>query len=560
MATARATSPWLLSWTCPSRVAQRPYCLPLELHLHASPLVDGKARLQLPGMTPGVHYIQARYSGDSTLNATRSNVVQQLVGATPGGPGQQPPAAGGLRPGCSLPPAIAVLHRSTSRPIQGVGRAGPQARPVDTPGAQRDAGGQRGDFKIKKPFITTPTDPSTATPATSVLLKLATTSPPALGFTGLNHADSRNANAGQNTSSEPPDQAIAVSEGQILEAVNNAVAVYSKNGTLMAGPTAANTFFGVASAIVRDADGKPVSFGPFVADPRALFDVDTGRWFVTALYVDIEPKSGLFLSTAAILIAVSETADATQPFRVYKIDITDAGYGKCPCLGDQPLLGVNADGIYISTNQFTLRDLEFQTALVLAIDKYKLAAGQPITAVGFQNLTVAGLPAFSVQPAIAAPNTVSSGVQFFMNSLNFNRTGDNRVAVWALTDTRKLQLGRTDLTIQARIVESPGYATPMPVEQRMGLTPLRDELNAAGAQEQLERLDTNDDRLQQVYLAGNTLHSALTTVLDVPGERRSGIAWLQVEVAADQCSFTANTVRKGYLALPGADLFFPGGS
>lgn len=522
------------------------------------PLISGRAELKLPGMTAGLHHLQARYSGDGTLNPARSNIVQQNV-SMPGQSSQLPEQAarpGGLGPGCSLPAAIAAQARTSARQVRTVGKAG------GVPGqsamaAQGKDGNRRGDFKIKKPLINTLVDPAPAMPTASVLAELVTHGGGAFTFDGIDHADSRNAGGGQNTSAEPPDQAIAVSPDQVLQAVNNAVSVYRKDGTRIVGPIAINAFFGLPPAINRDADGNPVTFGPFVADPRALFDVDTGRWFVTALYVDIEPQLGTFLNSAALIIAVSESSDATQPFRIYSIDITDEGYGKCPCLGDQPLLGVNRDGIYISTNQFTLRDLEFQTALILAIDKHKLAAGEPTTATGFQNLTVAGVPAFSVQPAIAAPGTSASGVEFFMNTLDFSRAGDNRVAVWALTDTRKLQLGRTDFTVEARIVQVPAYGVPGTAEQKPGPAPLRDELNTAGVHEELERLDTNDDRLQQVYWTGNTLHAALTSALDVSGKLQSGVAWLQVDVAADQCSFTANTVRTGYLALAGADLFFP---
>src|SRR5437879_782178 len=59
------------------------------------------------------------------------------------------------------------------------------------------------------------------TPADSVVLGLQT----GVGFDGLTHLDQRNASNGNQFSLEPPDQALAVGNGYVVEAVNTAIRV-----------------------------------------------------------------------------------------------------------------------------------------------------------------------------------------------------------------------------------------------------------------------------------------------------------------------------------------------
>ena len=61
---------------------------------------------------------------------------------------------------------------------------------------------------------------------------------------------------------------------------------------------------------------------------------------------------------AHTLIAVSKTSDPRGAWFTYSIDSTDDGlngtpsHAGCPCFGDQPLIGANDDGFYITTNEF----------------------------------------------------------------------------------------------------------------------------------------------------------------------------------------------------------------
>src|SRR5207237_4574951 len=72
------------------------------------------------------------------------------------------------------------------------------------------------------------------------------------GFTGLTHLQQRTARNGNQFSTEPPDQGLAVGNGLILEAVNSALNVYDANGVQqLPRPLALSEFLGLPAAINR---------------------------------------------------------------------------------------------------------------------------------------------------------------------------------------------------------------------------------------------------------------------------------------------------------------------
>src|SRR5258708_10412742 len=123
----------------------------------------------------------------------------------------------------------------------------------------------------------------------------------------------------------------------------------------------------------------PPVFGPFVSDPKAYFDTDTQRWFVTELILDQDPSTGNLTGTSGVMIAVSTSPDATGTYNIFRLDTTDVtgtpDHAGCPCLGDQPLIGADANGFYITTNEFPLFEDGFNGSQVYAMSKTALAAG-----------------------------------------------------------------------------------------------------------------------------------------------------------------------------------------
>jgi hypothetical protein len=371
-----------------------------------------------------------------------------------------------------------------------------------------------------------------------------------IGFNGLDHFDSRNADNGNQFNVEPPDQAMGVSATQVFEAVNDAFAVYDRAGNLLAGPTSSNVFFGLPSAFVRPKG----PFGPDLSDPRIIFDHDTQRWFATVVEIDVDPTTGAFLHSSHILLAVSQTPDATGGFNTFAIDVTDPGFGLCPCLGDQPLLAANEDGIYISTNQFSFTS-GFQTALLLAMDKRRLAENVLPPLVTFQGLTQGEGPGFSVHPAMnmdTASSNVNGGTEFFLSSLDFTGTADDRITVWAMTNTSSLRTDAPTLNLDNVVIQTEIYGQPPNATQKPGATPLGTSLGFP-----LELLSSNDDRMNEVFESQGKLFGAVNTIILSAGAPRVGIAWFEIKPGKTISPLTAHVVHQGYVAVHNENVLYP---
>ena len=431
--------------------------------------------------------------------------------------------------------------------------------------ANQDTGalefGPRLDVNTVKPQISGTVKPARVpadhvpTPASNAIV----TPNSVQGFNGITHRDQRLADNGNQFSLEPPDQGLAAGDGFVVEAVNNAIAVYDSAGNLLAGPMALSRFFGLASEIVRS---NPPVFGPFVSDPRVYFDKDTNTFFTTELAIDTNPATGAFLTGAAArsrtLIAV--THDPTSTWTVLSNDTTNDGgqFGACPCFGDQPLIGADANGFYISTNAFSISTQGFRGAQLYAIPKAALAAGSVTTVVRFNQLTEADAPfAFSIQPAGTPPGgsfaTANNGTEYFVSALDFTNTLDDRLVVWALTNTASLNTATPALQLNNAVVSTEVYGAPPSAQQKPGATPLADSV---GNHEEL--LASNDDRLQQVVFAGGKLWTALNSVVQPEnGPVRVGAAWFILTPTSTSGSVSATVANQGYVVANQNYVLFP---
>src|SRR5207302_2493413 len=120
-------------------------------------------------------------------------------------------------------------------------------------------------------------------------------------------------------------------------------------------------------------------FGPFLSDPKLYFDSATGRFFLSVVEIDVDSSTGNLLPHSAVLLAVSASGNPIGVWNMFSIDTTDntgtPEHANCPCFGDQPLIGADADGFYISTNEFPFVH-GFNGAQVYAMSKAALVAGR----------------------------------------------------------------------------------------------------------------------------------------------------------------------------------------
>jgi len=395
----------------------------------------------------------------------------------------------------------------------------------------------------------------------------------ASGFVGLSHFDQRFAGTGNYTNTqfslEPPDQGLCAGNGYVVEPINNAIAVYNTSGALVGGPTPLSQFFNLSPEVIRSA---PPVYGQFISDPRCHYDASTQRWFVTELEIDTDPATGAFGTHSSILIAASVTSDPSGAYYVYSFDTTDGdghkpGHANCPCFGDQPLIGADANGFYVTTNEFPIVGAGFNGAQMYALSKSALLSGRSHHVVHINvGATVPVPPAdqpnggiwYSVQPASSqgAGSTSGSGVEYFLSALQFGPSPfDNRIAVWALTNTSSLNGEEADLTLLHTVIASESYGgTSFAASQMSGPTPLRDALGDTDA---LNQLASNDDRMNQVVFAAGDLWSGVNSNVSVGGQARQGIAWFAVRPSLSGHNLTAHIDHQGYVAVQGEDVMYP---
>ena len=134
-------------------------------------------------------------------------------------------------------------------------------------------------------------------------------------FNGINHRDQRTAGGGNQFSLEPPDQALCVGNGKVVEAVNDAVRVRNPDGTSTTGVQSLNDFFGYPPAINRTTG----VFGPLLTDPVCLFDPTTRSFFLVVLTLESTPDGDL---TGVNHLDIAVASDPTGTWNIYQLDAT----------------------------------------------------------------------------------------------------------------------------------------------------------------------------------------------------------------------------------------------
>jgi hypothetical protein len=394
------------------------------------------------------------------------------------------------------------------------------------------------------------------------------TADPASGFDGLTHRDQRLADGGNQFSSEPPDQCLAVGNGRVLEGVNSAFRVRNTDGSSASAVISMNTFFGLPVAILRT---TPPVYGPFTSDPKCYYDAATQRWFVTILVIDVDPASGDFLPASSVRIAVSTSSDPAGAYNLYLLDTTnDTGTPEhvgCPCFGDQPLIGADANGFYVSTNEFPIFGPGFNGAQIYAMSKAALVSGVAPPVVVFSGMPLAEGISYSVQPATVPPGgafaSQNNGTEYFLSALEFTGGLDNRIALWALTNTASLNDPVPDVALQSVVLASQVYGMPPAARQKDGPLPLGD-LIASGAfgvkagKQHTPLIESNDDRMQQAVFAAGKVWSSLTTVIKTQnGAVKSGAAWFAVAPSWNGSELGGSVEQQGIVSVNTRSILFP---
>ena len=281
--------------------------------------------------------------------------------------------------------------------------------------------------------------------------------------------------------------------------------------------------------------------------------------------------------------------DGTQGTPNHGCALNADGSGVGPCIGDYPHLGADANGIYLTTNEYSFFGPGYIGAQVYALSKAALVAGSPVAITQFN--TAGPVPGFTIWPASApasANDATNGGTEYLLSGLASSQpdgetpfASAKRVVVWALTNTSSLSTSSPSVHLSSTTSETRLYASPPKSAQKTGSTPLRECINDTTTptpfgpgcwqylfvaepahDEVISPLDSNDGRMQQVTYFGGRLYGSLDTAVMVEGadghdHAQAGSAWFVIRPKWDGGQLSAETVNGGTVAVGDNNVNYP---
>lgn len=158
---------------------------------------------------------------------------------------------------------------------------------------------------------------------------------------------------GQTSPYYPPDCNGAAGPNHFMQTINTVYTIYSKTGSIVAGPTNMNLLFGsVTGATCND------------GDPVILYDEQADRWLAV--------EFSICGANDYMLFAISQTNDPTGAWHRYSFDVDD--------MPDYEKIGIWADGYYMGTNTSGTGKKD-----IYVVERSKMLNGQTAQMVGFDN-------------------------------------------------------------------------------------------------------------------------------------------------------------------------------
>jgi hypothetical protein len=338
---------------------------------------------------------------------------------------------------------------------------------------------------------------------------------------------------------EPPDQGLCAGGGYVMEFINNALAIYDRNGDQLLRPV-----------------GSPAAFlqptSAFFSDPRCYYDASTQRWFYQEFTVGLFNSAGKLVTPSTQFLAVSNTPDPTGSYTVWSWDTTDTRTKGCPCFGDYDNLGADANGIYVATDEFGIDSGAYNGVIIYAISKALVETyaetGIPATVFGYR-LTKDPFG----QPYVVAPATTPPGGRFAPNTeyfveSNSNQLSDNHLLVYALHDTSLLAepappaVYRTKLTTQ-------GYSFPPDAKQKPGPRPL-----GAAYQAPAGGIQADFNAEMEPTYTGGKIYAQLDTGT---ASGSDAVDWFILKPTLSGTALSASVVSQGMVAVKNTSLLYP---
>jgi len=308
--------------------------------------------------------------------------------------GSSPSGAGALSTPTQAPgTAVMVGQPVAPREFRGDLRELPQVKPTD---------------KQEQRRLLLPNNEPNKQPAANSPVPLPQTQTPTLNMpsplTSFNGLDFATWGAGH-----PPDTVGDVGPNHYIQAVNSAVGIFSKTGSLQAA-------FHFNDFWTSSPGGTPCDSSN-QGDPTVLYDPLADRWIV-ADFAWADTQTGPYYEC----FAVSKTSDPVSGgWWLYAIRADDADH---PWLADYPKMGLWPDGIYMSANMYDCLDSSCDSATYMgvrawAFDRNQMESGAEVQFV-FKDLSTSY---FSLLPSNLRGSLPPSGTPNYFVSNDFSAWG-----------------------------------------------------------------------------------------------------------------------------------------
>ena len=300
---------------------------------------------------------------------------------------------------------------------------------------------------------------------------------------------------------EPPDTMAAVGPNYFVVSQNDGFSIFNKRGVLVSSESPAAFW---TSALGSNPGG--------LTDPRILYDPASQRWFAVMVTTDQSTDN-------KILFARSNSADPTQGFKGVSYTTTNNRFA------DFPTLGLDANGLYVGTNNFSGGGL-FRSEGLYSVPKADLLAATP---------TLARLTSFSVLNASTVGFTLQAAVNY-----GPKQPTDPEI-ILANNFTSSTRYNFTPLNGTSGAGATVGSTTLKTVQSTSNPT------NSAQPGSS-NTIDNGDDSFSSnVVQIGNFLYAVNSTALS----GRTAVRW----TIANAASF--NIVQQGTISDPALSFFYP---
>jgi hypothetical protein len=335
--------------------------------------------------------------------------------------------------------------------------------------------------------------------------------------------------------------ALATSPKYVLQGVNTAFELFNTSGGVVFGPVDAKPFFGVPNL-----PNKCDPAGPFLSDPRAFYDQNTGFFWEAIL--QLENAAGIapncpFQSTYWI----ENFNPKTMSRCVYHFDMALGTTN----VADYTQFGFSGSTVGWSGNMFNNPGTAYSYAEAMFAPKAAMQACAVVKPTAFTNLSVGGTLVDTVQP-VQTETTPSEdpGVLYLVNSFNMNGdpfghdcflTACQGHVVWAFDPASKSLSG----SFVSETIPNPTYVSPPNADQ-------------PGCSQCVETIDTRITGTPVYSVGGGSalISFSLDTAVQNGGIPPSphivpGILWGQIQVSLVPGFVFGSLYQSGYLAYSG---------